>query len=226
MSAERPDMIADASVMVQLRNQFYKQKYHYAISIFLLCFILIGILISMLVYVVKHPPEPLYFATDEAGRFLLDIPLTQPNMTTDEVRDWVVQAVEAAYSYDYKNYHTQLQNAQRYFVDFGWRSYMQGLKASNNLLALTTRKQVVIAKVLPTPKLIAEGPLGKAKTYAWKFEMQVLVTYLVPPAYDDKTRIQNPLIVTVLVERQTLLSSYKGLGIVQLIGSLAQTGAA
>jgi intracellular multiplication protein IcmL len=212
----------DALVMVHLRNQFYRQKYHMAVGVFLLCLILISLLIGMLVYVVKHPPRPLYFATDDAGRFLLDIPLTQPNMTTDDVMAWVVEAVEAAYSYDYKNYRAQLQNAQKYFIDYGWRSYMKGLHASNNLLALTDRKQVVIAKVLPTPKLIAEGPLGKAATYAWKFQMEMLVTYLKPPLYDEKTKTENPLIITVLVERQNLLSSYKGLGIVQLIGTLAQ----
>ena len=89
----------DALVMVHRRNQFYKQKYHIAVGIFLLCLILISLLIGMLVYVVKHPPRPLYFATDDAGRFLLDIPLTQPNMTTDDVMAWVVEAVEAAYSY-------------------------------------------------------------------------------------------------------------------------------
>jgi intracellular multiplication protein IcmL len=216
-------MNSDALVLVHLRNQFYKQKYHIAVGIFLLCFILVSILTGMLVYVCRNPPQPLYFATDDAGRFLLDIPLTQPNMSTDDVRAWVVEAVEAAYSYDYKNYRSQLQNAQRYFIDYGWRSYMKGLQASNNLLALSSRKQVVVAKVLPTPKLIAEGPLGKAQTYAWKFQMEMLVTYYMPPMYDEKTKIQNPLIITVLVERQNLLSSYKGLGIVQLIGALAQT---
>ena len=212
----------DALVMVHLRNQFYRQKYHVAVGIFLLCLMLVSILTGMLVYIVKHPPRPLYFATDDAGRFLLDIPLTQPNMSTDDVMAWVVEAVEAAYSYDYKYYRAQLQSAQRYFIDYGWRSYMKGLQASNNLLALSNRKQVVVAKVLPPPKLIAEGPLGKAQTYAWKFQMEMLVTYYMPPLYDEKTKIQNPLIITVLVERQNLLSSYKGLGIVQLIGALAQ----
>jgi intracellular multiplication protein IcmL len=222
MSVDRTNPNNDALVMVHLRNQSYRQKYHVFVGIFLLCFALMCILTGVLVYIVKHPPRPLYFATDDAGRFLLDIPLTQPNMSTDDVMAWAVEAVEAAYSYDYRNYRAQLQNAQRYFIDYGWRAYMKGLQASNNLLALTNRKQVVIAKVLPTPKLIGEGPLGKAQIYGWKFQMEMLVTYLMPPLYDQKSKIENPLIITVLVERQNLLSSYKGLGVVQLIGELAQ----
>ncbi len=212
----------DGLTLILLRNDFYRKKYYLAVGIFLLCFILIGLLSGVLVYLTKHPPKPLYFATDDAGRFLLDIPVQQPNMTNNEVMAWVVEAVQAAYSYDFRNYRAQLQNSQKYFTDYGWRSYMKGLQASNNLLALTNRKQVVIAKVLPTPELIAEGPLGGAHAYAWKYKMQMLVTYLMPPAYDDKSKILNPLIITVVVQRQNLLSSYKGLGIVQLVGELAQ----
>lgn len=223
MSESGQTVKQDALKLILLRNEFYRKKYYFVVGIFFLCLMLIGMLSGVLGYLVKHPPKPLYFATDDAGRFLLDIPLQQPNMTNDEVMAWVVEAVQAAYSYDYRNYHTQLQNAQRYFTDYGWRSYMKGLQASNNLLALTNRKQVVVAKVLPTPELIVEGPLGGARAYAWKFKMQMLVTYLMPPTYDDKSKIMNPLIVTVVVQRQNLLSSYKGLGIVQLIAELAQT---
>jgi hypothetical protein len=177
----------------------------------------------MLVYIVKHPPRPLYFATDDAGRFIMDIPLTQPNMTTADVSAWVVNAVQAAYSYDFMNYHAQLQDAQKFFTDYGWRQYMKGLEASNNLLALTSRKQVAIARVVGEPKLVVEGPVGKAQIYGWKFQMQVLATYLMPPAYDDKSKFTNPLIVTVIVERQNILSSFNGLGIVQMVAALVQS---
>jgi hypothetical protein len=225
MSDKSETIKQDALKFIFLRNDFYRKKYYLAVGVFLLCFFLLSMLVGVLVYVVKHPPKPLYFATDDAGRFLLDVPLQQPNMTTNEVMAWVVEAVQAAYSYDYKNYHVQLQSAQKYFTDYGWRTYMKGLQASNNLLALTGRKQIVIAKVLPTPELIAEGPLGSANAYAWKFKMQMLVTYLMPPNYDDKSKIENPLLISVIVQRQNLLSSNKGLGIVQLIGALAQAPA-
>jgi hypothetical protein len=212
----------DALVMIHARNAFYRQKYHVALGIFFLGVVVIAVLIGMLVYVIKHPPQPLYFATDDAGRFVMDVTLQQPNMSTGDVASWVVDAVQAAYSYDFLNYHTQLQGAQKYFTDYGWREYMKGLQASNNLLALTNRKQVVTARVIGAPQLIIEGGLGKEQIYAWKFQLRLLVTYLVPPNYDEKNRFQNSLIVTAIVERQSILSSYKGLGIVQMIAQFAQ----
>jgi intracellular multiplication protein IcmL len=180
------------------------------------------VLTGMLVYVIKDPPGPVYFATDEAGKFILDVPVQQPNMTTDAVAAWVTAAIEAAYSYDYVNYRAELQEAQKYFTDYGWRTYLKGLESSNNLVALNDRHQVVTAHVIAPPILLIEGPLGKAAIYAWKFQVPVLVTYLMPPSYDDKTKFSNPLLITVIVERQDVLSSYKGLGIVQMVAELVQ----
>jgi intracellular multiplication protein IcmL len=223
MVEERKLMENDALHMIAVRNEFYRKKYHIALGILFLGLVAIGILGGMLTYIIKHPPQPLYFVTDDAGRFIMDIPIQQPNMSTADVAAWTVEAVQDAYSYDFLNFHSQLQTAQKYFTDYGWRQYMKGLEASNNLLALSSRKQVVTAHVIGEPKLIAEGPLGKAQIYAWKFQMQLLVTYLMPPTYDEKNRFANPLIVTVIVERQDILSSYKGLGIVQMIAELAQS---
>ncbi len=224
MAGERNENGDDALSLVFLRNEFYRKKYYLLLAVFFLALLVIVILGSMLRYLVKHPPHPLYFVTDNVGRFVQDIPGQQPNMTTSEVAAWTTTAVEAAYSYDFLNYHAQLQDAQKYFTDYGWRNYMKGLTASNNLVALTQRKMVVIAKVIGTPKLAAEGPLGKTGTYAYKFEMPLLVTYNLPP-YDGKAKFENPLVITVIVQRQNILSSYKGLGIVQMIGTLAQGAA-
>jgi intracellular multiplication protein IcmL len=223
MVEERKTLDDDALVMISIRNDFYRRKFHITLGVFFCGFLAIMFLGIMLTYIIKHPPRPLYFATDDAGRFIMDIPLTQPNMPDADVGAWAVAAVESAYSYDFLNYHEQLQSAQKYFTDYGWREYMKGLTASNNLVALKSRKQVVIARTVGQPKLLVAGPIGKAKIYGWKFQLQLLVTYLMPPLYDDKTKFFNPLIVTVIVERQNVLSSYNGLGIVQMVGELAQT---
>jgi intracellular multiplication protein IcmL len=217
-------MDADALTLIYRRNEFYRNKYHLVLAVCGLCLVMIVMLIGMLVYVVKRPPSPLYFVTDKAGRFIQDIPVQQPNMSTPEVAEWAVEAVEAAYSYDFVNYHYQLQAAQKYFTDYGWREYMKGLDQSNNLVALKERRQIVLAKVVSPPKLLGEGPMAnQAKNYAWQFEMPVLVTYMTPP-YDDvsgKSKNENALDITVLIMRESVLTSYKGLGVVQLIGTFA-----
>jgi len=207
----------DALVLVYLRNEFYRKRYHAAVGLWFLTLFCIGVLVSILVYMVKNPTHPLYFTTDAVGRLLPDEPVQIAGFTTQQVADWVVHGVEAAYSYDFVNYRAQLQDAQKYFTPYGWSGYMRALASSDNLLALARYKYVVIAKVVSPPVLVTQGTLGGA--FAWKFQMPVLVTYQQPP-YDGKIGFQNPLLVTVTVQRQDLLRSFGGLGILQMIATL------
>lgn len=212
----------DALLMVQLRNEFYKKKFYLLLGIFSLSIVVMLILAGVLYYLIKNPTRPIYFVADSVGRLIFEVPLTQANMTLDQVTAWTVEAVEATYTYNYINYRAQLQDAEKYFTQYGWQEYMRGLKASNNLLALTKRKMLFIAKVTEPPKLVTEGILGGA--YAYKFEMPVLVSYLSPP-YDNvlgRSRFDNALLVDVIVQRQKILSSYKGLAIVQMLASMPQ----
>jgi intracellular multiplication protein IcmL len=210
----------DVLAKIHLRNMFYQRKYYFALGVYFLSIVTIIILGFILYYLVQRPTEPLYFVADRAGRLTVDTPLNVPNMPTEDVIAWVSEAVQAAYSYDFINYPEQLQSAQKYFTDYGWREYMNGLRASNNLLALSKRKLVITAKIAGRPKLATEGILAGA--YAWKFQIPMLLDYLYPP-YDDKSYFQNPLQLTVVVQRQKMLTSYQGLGIVQMIGTLVST---
>lgn len=208
----------DALVLILTRNTFYKRLHFLAFSCFLLSLIIIGILISMLTYILRNPTHPLYFATDNVSRLIQIVPINVPNMTQPEVDAWTVEAVQAALSMDYINYRAQLQNAQRYFTNWGWQKYMSALMISNNLLGVTQRKQIVIAAVVAQPKIVAQGILGGS--YAWKYEMPVLVTYSEPP-YDEEHKFSNALNVSVIVQRQQVLQGYRGLGIAQMIATLA-----
>src|SRR5207249_4213020 len=108
-----------------------------------------------------------------------------PNMSTENVTAWTVNAVQCAYSYDYINYREQLQAAEKYFTNYGWSKYMDALANSNNLRALTNRKEVILAQAISTPKLLGQGMLAGA--FAWKFEMPLLVIYSLPP-YDGSNQ--------------------------------------
>lgn len=216
-TTEKSNLLNEALTNVFLRNEFYRKKYQITLAIYIVCLIIIVFLIGIIVYLVKNPTRPLYFATDDVTRLIQDIPLSSPNMSTQNVAAWVLEAVQAANSYDFANYRQELQDAQKYFTEYGWRNYMQSLQTSNNLLALTQRKLVVSAQIVAAPQLVKEGLLGAR--YAWKFEMPMLVTYWSPP-YDDKSKYQNALRVSVTVRRENILESYKGLGIVQMIETI------
>lgn len=215
------DQNSDALVMVFLRNSFYRRQYLLALAAVGLSIVVIGVLGWVLTFLLRNPTHPLYFATDSISRIIPIVPVSQPNMSTDQVAAWTVKAVQKAYSYDYVNYRAQLQQAERYFTTYGWNQYISALTAADNLRAIQERKWVVIAQVIEQPKLVAQGILGGH--YAWKFTMSALATYLQPP-YDDKSKFSNPLNITVIVERQPILQSDQGLGIVQLIATYAVNG--
>lgn len=212
----------DALVLVFSRNSFYKGLHYLALSAFALSLFAIGLLVWALVFLIENPTHPLYFATDDVGRLVQVVPVNVPNMSTEDVTQWTIDAAEAAFSYDYINYRSQLQSAQKYFTNYGWTKYMDAIKSSNNLVGITQRKMIALAQVVDQPKILAQGILAGA--YAWKFEMPMLVTYLLPP-YDAKSTFSNPLVVTMIVQRQPVLEGYKGLGVVQIIGAIATTPA-
>lgn len=208
----------DALVVIFSRNAFYKRIHYLALAAFGLCIFVIFFLIWSCFYLLRNPTHPLFFATDNVGRLIKIVPINTPNMSTDDVTQWTIDAVQNAFSYDFINYRAQLQGAQRYFTTYGWGKYISALTASNNIVALTQRKIIAIAQVVDKPKILAQGILGGA--YAWKFQMPILVTYYLPP-YDDKSKFSNPLQVTVIVQRESVLQGYRGLGIVQLISNIA-----
>ena len=209
----------DALVLVIARNAFYKRLHYLVLTAFGLMLFTIGFLIWVLVYIVTMQSLPVYFATDNVGRLIEVSSVQKPEMTTDQVAAWTAEAVQAAYSYDYFSYRSQFQNAQKYFMIYVWSKYISSLEASNNLEGVKERKWVGIAKVVDKPKLLSEGMLAGA--YAWKFQLPVLVTYLRPPNYDEATKRVDPLVLTVIVQRQPELQSYKGIGILQIVGELA-----
>lgn len=210
----------DALVAVLARNSFYKGLHYLALGALFLSLVVIGWLTWVLIYIAKYQVHPLYFVTDNVGRLIDSVPVDKPNMTNEDVVNWAINAAQATYSYDYINFRSQLQGAQKYFTSYGWSKYMAALQASNNLAALKERKMIVLARVVYAPKLLAEGILSGA--YAWKFQMSMLVTYMLPP-YDDKSQFTNPLDVSMIVQRQPEIKSYKGLGIVQIVGTIAAT---
>jgi intracellular multiplication protein IcmL len=207
----------DAMVLIFARNAFYRRLYHLMLGAFGLSLLAIIVLSVMIVFLTRNPVHPIYFATDNVSRLIQVVPVGRPSLTPEEMIAWVEDAVEGAYSYDYLNYPGQLQAAQKYFTNYGWKKYLAALAESNNLVALKERKMIVTAKVAAKPTILKEGIL--AGSYAWQYQMPVLVTYLLPP-YDGSKKFANALNVTVIVQRQPALEGYKGIGIVQLIAKL------
>ena len=91
---EEQQNLSEALMLVRLRNAFYKKKLHFMVGVFVLSLVVIGILISILIYLETSRVKPRYFVADEVGRLIKDVPLSELNMSQDELVAWTINAVE------------------------------------------------------------------------------------------------------------------------------------
>lgn len=210
-------MSNNAIEAVVIRNNFYRRQYHLVLALFGLCLTSIMVLVGLLIYVIHHPTAPIYFATDKMGKLIRVLPLSEPNMSADDLNKWVIKAVESIGTLDYVNFRQQMQATQAYFTNQGWNKYIAAFNASDSLVALTNRRMIFEAKVTGQPILLKEGQINGVR--AWKFDVPVLVTYWAPPYDESKpdSFYTVPYMVELKVTRRPVLQSMDGLGIIQYV---------
>lgn len=202
-------MADDALQLVRMRNDFYRDNYRRVLGLLLIAILTVVILAGTLIYLVTHPPEPKYFATDSQGRLLPVAPLNEPNLSTAAVLQWAQTAVVSAFTFDFANYRSQLQSVSQYFTTDGWQEFQNALQSSGNINTVTTNRMVVSAVATGAPVVTREGILDNH--YAWRITMPMLITY-------QSTRVsQQNVIASILVIRISTLTNPKGIGIAQLI---------
>ena len=202
----------DVLTLVLQRNAYYRKLYLIAMAASVLGACVIVGLAFLLLLIVREPKAPLYFPVDIAGHLIDEMPLNQPNMTIEKVKAWAVNAVEASSTFNFVNYRSQMQDLSRYFTGQGWATFQKALAVEGTMLAVTQRKWIMTARVSGDVTVLQEGLLNGS--YAWKMVLPLLVTIWSPP-YDGQSKGFTPLKVTVIVQRQPLLQSDAGLGIVQ-----------
>ncbi|MDX2346421.1 MAG: type IVB secretion system apparatus protein IcmL/DotI [Legionella sp.] len=211
-------MAEDALTAVTLRNTFYRDGQRKVILVLLLSIIVNLLMMSLLVYIVTHPPAPKYFATSIHGRITPLFALSQPNQSDSAVLQWTNQAAIAAFTYNFVNYRTELQASSEFFTASGWTQFLNALEASNNLDAVKAKKLIVSAVATSAPIILQKGLLNGR--YSWRVQMPLLVTYQSASEFSQQRNV-----VTILVTRISPLNSPRGIGISQFIVGPAASGA-
>lgn len=132
-----------------------------------------------------------------------NLPLNLANMSDAAIINWASNAVKDAYSYDFKNYHRQIQEIQKNFTPQGWTAFMTALNKSNNLNVVQNRKLVASGTLTGKPVILQKGI--KNGVYTWKLQVPMLATY-----ESESRLIKQNLEVTLLVTRD---NSQSGIGI-------------
>jgi len=210
-------MAEDALTTVAIRNEFYRDGQRKMMLILLVSIIANLVLVSMLVYVITHPPAPKYFATTINGRITPLYALNEPNQADSAVLQWANQAAIAAFTYNFVNYRAELQAASGFFTANGWTQFLTALEDSNNLDAVKAKKLVVSAVATRAPIILQKGILNDR--YSWRVQMPVLVTYQSASEFSQQNNV-----VTMLITRVSTLNSPRGIGIAQFVVGPASGG--
>jgi len=206
----------DVAVLIRLRNEFYRDNYHRILMVLLLAFLTILLLIGALTYVVTHPPQAKYFATNSSGRIVPLVALNEPNLSKAALLQWANTAAVAAFTYNFVNFRQELQAASEFFTSAGWEAFVKSLTQSRNLAAVRAKNLVVSAVATGAPIILQEGVVSGR--YTWRVQMPMIVTY-----QSGSQISQQSLIITMLVTRISTLNSPQGIGIAQFIGTPSGT---
>lgn len=214
-------MVNDALETIQLRNVFYRDNFRRSVVALIISLALNVVLALAVSYLYTSRPEPRYFATSPDGRITTLQPLAQPVYSQSTIMTFATNAAVAAFSYDFVNYRSQLENLSTYFTADGWSSFTSSVKSSLNLETVITKKLVSTAVATGAPVLIKKGVLNGR--YVWKVQLPVLVTY-----QSASTAIRSSYVITMMVSRVDVLRDPKGISITQFVasvGSANTTGA-
>jgi len=185
--------------VMHLRTDFYRDGFRKVLFSLALMGTAFMFIIATIVYLYLTKPKPVMFSTYENFSVVPKIPVNQSYLSEAELRQWVSNALQAIFVYDFYHYSDQLKNNKQYFTEKGWTIYKDFL---NNFAAentVTNAKAFVTSNALGAPVLGDKGNLPDGR-YAWWVQMQIKINYfsqkiIMPP--------QTPTIQALVVRVPT-----------------------
>ncbi len=156
-------------------------------------------------------PKPTFYVNPPNGPTREIFPLDAPNVTPSSLVNWVTQAVTSAYTIDFYNYQSNIDNLKQYFTIDGYDNYLTALNKSGTLKKIISDKLIVSAVAINTAVILQEGMMNNI--YSWKIQIPVLLNY----QGASTTSTQKTIVVNVLVNRVPTDLAPKGIGIAQIV---------
>ncbi|TAL39903.1 MAG: type IV secretion protein IcmL [Alphaproteobacteria bacterium] len=203
--------ISGPLLTIVTRNEFYRDGFRNLIKIAIIeGIVIVGLILTLLVYIQSSQPQDRYFATTADGRIMQMTPLDQPNMDTPALLSWVAASAADVMTFNYTDYQRRLQQSSRHFTKVGWETFAGALQRSRIIDSVTAGNQMVSAQPKTAPVLVQEGPInGK---YRWVVNMPLLVNYK-----GTANARQDTLQLSLVIERVAALENPNGVGIAQWV---------
>jgi len=172
-------------------------------------FLCVTIIMTLLLMMKKRDTPAQTFTVDRKNNTLQNtVTLPYPHQSFKNISGWVFEAIMASYSFDFNNYHKQIDRVSYYYTDNGYKTYLQALQTSKIESQILLNKLEISTIPLQEPVLIKGGAFGT--TDYWRYRVPVLVSY-----YGGKTPVFEKQMVEVLVLRVPSYQNPKGLSIAE-----------
>lgn len=162
------------------------------------------------IYIWANPPAPRYFYIDGKNPPRPAVALMSPIVDDQQLLDWTVRAILAAYNANYHDYPEQLNAASRKFSRNGWNSFAQSFIAGGNYDAMKKAMLLCFAQA-QRAAVISEATVVHG---ALAYRIQVPIVQTCQNSQQQST--QN-LLMTALVLRTNAEDHADGLVIEQLV---------
>lgn len=136
---------------------------------------LMGMISFFIFTQVMAVPNPIYFKLTTDDQIIEQVPLDLPAISNAALLNLVNEAVNQAYTFNYRNLKNQVDILKPYFDERGLTSYVKVLREDENMSAVVPDKLIVSAKVQKAPQVVREGNL-KGR-YTWQIKFPLLVRY-------------------------------------------------
>lgn len=188
-------------------------KYWYLLGGALVFSVVAMLVAGITVWKLRKPAYPPTYSVlmkdgQRVGQPVLINTLPYPHQSFRNIQAWVIDAISAAYSFDFYNFDQQVNNAGYYFTPDGYASYLRALRGAD--MEDKIKKQQLVVSIVPTrdPVEITWGGLGE--NYYWWIRVPVLVSYS-----GGKKPVLSAYKIELLVVRTPPHKNHRGLAIAQ-----------
>ncbi len=159
--------------LVTLRNNFYRDNFRRMVGICLLSLLANIILVICFVLSMQYHAKPIYFASSTHGELITMKALDKPVLSSTAVKSWISLALPSIFDLDFVNYKHNMNNARKYFTDYGWQNFLTAFNPE--LKRIISQQLVTSATVTDVPYIVNQGI--KDGIYTWEVQVPLLVSY-------------------------------------------------
>ncbi|OGT55434.1 MAG: hypothetical protein A3F14_06525 [Gammaproteobacteria bacterium RIFCSPHIGHO2_12_FULL_43_28] len=203
-------MASEGMQIVKLQDDFYRDSFVKLFAVIASILIAIILLISLSIYLYVSKQPPITFRVAEGWRVQSDVSVENAYLSTPDMLQWVNDAIQQSFVYDFYHYNDQLKTSTDYFTPGGWERFLNQLNIYANYTNVQTYKMFINAAPTGAPIILQQGLLSGR--YAWWVQLPIDITYI----GTDRTRNKS-LTLQVLVVRVSTLNNLSGVSIDNVI---------